>query len=104
MNESGVSFVNVFELPAGEVDAFLVQWRERAQLMRDTQGVRDFRLHRAKLPNSRFQLVNVAHWDSVEAYEAAIANPAFVAALRDVPEFVAASPALYDVVEEYDRS
>ena len=32
MVEKGVTFINVIELPAAEVDAFVVQWRERAML------------------------------------------------------------------------
>jgi heme-degrading monooxygenase HmoA len=104
MDENGVTFMNVIELPAVEVDGFVEQWRERAKLMRDAPGFRDSRLHRAKLPNTRFQLVNVAHWDSVEAWESAIANPAFQTAVRGVPGVVTPNPALYDVVVEYEQS
>ncbi|MBO0850109.1 MAG: antibiotic biosynthesis monooxygenase [Pseudonocardia sp.] len=103
MVENGVTFINVIELPADEVDAFVEQWRERAKLMRDAPGFRDSRLHRAKLSSSRFQLVNVAHWDSAEAWEAATASPAFRAAVRGVPGDVTPNPALYDVVVEYER-
>lgn len=103
MVENGVTFINVIELPADEVDAFVEQWRERAKLMRDAPGFRDSRLHRAKLSEARFQLVNVAHWDSAEAWEAATANPEFQAAVRGVPGGVVPNPALYDVVVEYER-
>lgn len=103
MVEKGVTFINVIELPADKVDAFIVQWRERAMLTADTPGFRDFKLHRAQLSDSRFQLINVAHWDSVEAYEKAIAGPAFVEAMRHVPGFVNASPALYDVAVEFEK-
>jgi heme oxygenase (mycobilin-producing) len=49
-----VTLINVFEVPAEEVDAF-----------------RDTRLHRAVSPQARFQLVNVAHWDSQAQLDAA---------------------------------
>ncbi|MFD8492919.1 antibiotic biosynthesis monooxygenase family protein [Amycolatopsis sp. NPDC059657] len=104
MVEKQVTFINVIELPAAEVDAFIVQWRERAMLTTTTPGFRDFRLHRAKLSDARFQLINVAHWDSEEAYRDAIADPAFRAAMRGVPGFVSASPALYDVVVEHEKA
>jgi heme-degrading monooxygenase HmoA len=104
MVEKGVTFINVIELPAEEVDAFVEQWRERAKLMRDAPGFRDSRLHRAKLPDARFQLVNVAHWDSAEAWETAATNPAFQAALRGVSRAVAPNPAIYDVVVEYEQT
>ncbi|NIH80320.1 antibiotic biosynthesis monooxygenase family protein [Amycolatopsis viridis] len=103
MVENGVTFINVIELPADEVDAFVEQWRERAKLMRDAPGFRDSRLHRAQLPDTRFQLVNVAHWDSAEAWEAATGQPGFRAAMRGVPGVVSPNPALYDVVVEFER-
>ncbi|GHF14501.1 putative monooxygenase [Amycolatopsis deserti] len=103
MVENGVTFINVIELPADEVDAFVEQWRERAKLMRDAPGFRDSRLHRAKLPDARFQLVNVAHWDSAEAWRSATTNPAFQAAVGGVPGSVVPNPALYEVVVEYER-
>jgi quinol monooxygenase YgiN len=103
MVEKGVTLINVFELPADEVDTFVEQWRVRAKLVGDAPGIRDFQLHKAKLPDTRFQLVNVAHWDSVEALEAAMANPAFQKALATVPDFVTAHPAVYDVVVEYQQ-
>ena len=103
MSEKGVTFINVFEIPADKVDAFIEQWKVRAKIMQDAPAVRDYRLHRAKLSDTKFQLVNVAHVDSVEAYEAAIARPAFQEAMGNVPSFVNASWALYDVVAEYDR-
>ncbi|MER6138599.1 antibiotic biosynthesis monooxygenase family protein [Streptomyces sparsogenes] len=101
--KESVTFINVIELPADEVDTFVEQWRERAKLMRDAPGFQDSRLHRAKLPDARFQLVNVAHWDSTEAWEAATANPAFRSAVRGVSDAVTPNPALYDVVVEYHQ-
>ncbi|MFI5611886.1 antibiotic biosynthesis monooxygenase family protein [Amycolatopsis sp. NPDC051903] len=101
MNEKGITLINAFEIPADEIDAFVEQWRERAKLMRDAPGFRDTRLHRAKLADARFQLVNVAHWDSVEAWQAATENPAFRTSVGTVSSAVTANPALYDVVAEY---
>jgi heme-degrading monooxygenase HmoA len=103
MDENGVTFINVIELPADAVDAFLEQWQERAKFMRDAPGFRDSRLHRAKLPGARFQLINIAHWDSAQAWQTATADPAFQAAIRGVPGAVAPNPALYDVVVAYEQ-
>lgn len=101
MSDDGVTFINVFEIPAEQIDGFIEQWRERAKLMRDAPGFRDVRLHRALLPDTRFQLVNVAHWDSVEACEAAGANPTVVASVDTARTVASANPALYQVVAEY---
>ncbi|WP_280234383.1 antibiotic biosynthesis monooxygenase family protein [Nocardia cyriacigeorgica] len=101
MTDQGVTFINVLEVPGEQVDAFIEQWRERAALMRTAPGFRDVRLHRALLPDARFQLVNVAHWDSAQACEAAGMNPAVVASVDDARKIASANPGLYEVVAEY---
>ncbi|MFC9968898.1 DJ-1/PfpI family protein [Nocardia ignorata] len=97
----GVTFVNVIELPAERIDEFVEQWRGRAALMRTAPGFRDVRLHRAIVPGAQFPLVNIAHWDSIEACEAAGLNPAVVASVDEAREVAIAHPALYRVVAEY---
>lgn len=75
--EAAVTLINVVEIPADQIDRFMVGWKQRADTMSTLPGFRDYALHQALLPESRFQLVNVAHWDSREAFEAAMANPEF---------------------------
>jgi len=68
-------------------------------------GFVDTRLHRALSPQTRFQLVNVAHWESREAMEAATADPEFQqrisAAIADPRVPIAANPALYQIAVEF---
>ncbi|WP_063058926.1 antibiotic biosynthesis monooxygenase family protein [Nocardia sienata] len=97
----GVTFVDAIELPAERIDEFVRQWRDRAAHMRTAPGFRDVRLHRAILPDARFQLVNIAHWDNAEACEAAGPNPAVVASVDEARAIATAHPALYRVVAEY---
>ncbi|WP_407549056.1 antibiotic biosynthesis monooxygenase family protein [Streptomyces sp. Pv4-95] len=102
---SSVTFINVFEVAAEHVDAFVARWERRAALMSTKPGFLDTRLHRARASDSRFQLVNVAHWESQEAWEAATADPDFRertrAAREDERLPVTASPSLYDVAVEF---
>jgi heme oxygenase (mycobilin-producing) len=86
MSTEPVTLINVFEVPAEQVDAFIALWRDRAAIMSRQPGFRDSRLHRAISSDTRFPLVNVAHWDSQEAWQAAAANPEFQAALRELAE------------------
>jgi heme oxygenase (mycobilin-producing) len=94
-------FVNAIEIPPEQVDAFVAGWRDRAEFMRRQPGFRDYRMLRAVLPDSRFQLINVARWDSQDAFGAATADPEFQAALRalnDNPDFdLQPNPGLYRV-------
>ncbi|MFD0000537.1 antibiotic biosynthesis monooxygenase family protein [Nocardia sp. NPDC127526] len=102
MTDQGVTFINAIELPADRIDEFIEQWRARAALMRTAPGFRDVRLHRALLPGARFQLVNVAHWDSAEACEAAGMNPAVVASVDEARQVASANPGLYEVVAAFE--
>lgn len=98
-----VTLINVFEVAAEDVDSFIEKWQVRAAIMAAAPGFRDSRLHRALTADARFQLVNVAHWDSAEQWQAAQSSPAFVASLnelRDQAFTFTASPALYGVVTE----
>jgi hypothetical protein len=61
---SPVTLINVFDVPAEHVEAFIAAWRERAALMSTKPGFLDTRLHRALSPQTRFQLVNIAHWET----------------------------------------
>lgn len=101
-HDGPVTLINVFEVPVEQVEAFVEQWRVRAQIMADAPGFRDTRLHRAVSPQARFQLVNVAHWDSQAQLNAAQNNRAFqdrLRALRADPELrFTANPVVYEVV------
>jgi heme-degrading monooxygenase HmoA len=104
-NNSPVTLINVFEVPTGHVDAFIARWRERAALMSTKPGFLDSRLHRALSSQTRFQLVNVAHWESREAYRAATADTEFQdqirAAVADSEVPISSYPALYLVAVEF---
>lgn len=101
MADTPVTFINVFELPADQVDTFAEGWRERERFMSTMPGFRDSTLHRAVSGDARFQVVNVAHWDSADAFRAATAHPEFRELIRKVatdPNVkVTANPALYEV-------
>ena len=100
--QSYVTLINVFEISPDDVEPFLHDWQERAQFLGRQPGFRSLRLHRALTPDARFQLVNVAEWDSAEALEAATAQDFFQeSAQRSMRKFAAAAhPAVYRVVIE----
>ena len=97
-----VTFINVFEVPVEQIDTFIAHWLELAKIMSTAPGFCDTRLHRALSSQTRFQIVNVAHWDSRQAWEAATANPDFQERLRALAEDTevqfSANPALYEIV------
>lgn len=66
-----VTFINCFEVPAGRDEDFLVLWGEVNAYMAAQPGYVDHRLHRAVSQQARYRFVNVAHWDSADAWRAA---------------------------------
>lgn len=105
-HDGPITIINVFEVPAEQVDKFIAWWRARAEIMAAAPGFRDSRLHRAVSSPARFQVVNFAHWDSQAAHDAASgATQDHVRALREDPELrVSANPATYEVVAELGGS
>ncbi|MGW4050212.1 antibiotic biosynthesis monooxygenase family protein [Streptomyces sp. NPDC004779] len=105
---TSVTFINIFEISAEHVDAFVAQWEQRAALLSTKPGFLDFRLHRARSSETRFQLVNVSHWESREAWEAATGDPEFRervhAAQGDPLTPVTSSRGLYDVAVGFSAS
>ncbi|MGH9212763.1 MAG: antibiotic biosynthesis monooxygenase family protein [Acidimicrobiales bacterium] len=105
---SVVTVINQFEVPVERVDTFIAQWRERAALMSAKPGFLDALLHRAISPRARFQVVNIAHWEDVEAWQTATADLEFrqhssaVAAHSEL--VLAASSAAYEVAVELSGS
>jgi heme-degrading monooxygenase HmoA len=102
MDSEPITLINIFEIPQAEVDAFVQGWQERAAFLSRQPGFRSLRLHSALSPDTRYQLVNVAEWDSAEALHAATSQDFFQqSAQRSMQEFaVTAHPAIYRVAIE----
>ncbi|MCF2434868.1 antibiotic biosynthesis monooxygenase [Streptomyces thinghirensis] len=72
-----MSFINIFEVSADHLDAFITEWEQRAALLSTKPGFIDSRLHRAHRAETRFQLVNCLTGRAGEAWEAGTADPEF---------------------------
>ena len=92
-----VILINPFSVPRGKEDEFLAMWREIAERVKDAPGFIDTRMHRSLDPDAEFRFVNVARWESAEAWRAAFAG----FKQRDIGAPVEAHPALYEIVAEY---
>ena len=96
MNREPVVLINAFEVPEGADEAFLEAW-ERARAFLGTQeGYLSTRLHRSLSPSADFRWVNVAVWQSPQAFQAATAQPGFT----DAPVPFPFHAALYEVARE----
>ena len=95
--ESGEAavLINLFEVAAGEDEAFVRAWERARDYLRGRPGYLDTRLHRSVLPGADFRFVNVARWESAGAFRAATESAGFQGVAR-MP--YRAHPALYRVV------
>ena len=92
-----IVLINTFEVEPGKGDAFFDAWRRVSRVMEARPGFIHTRLHRA-LAGSRF--VNVAEWESQEAFAAALTSSEFQEAVVALRELGKESPALYEVAYE----
>lgn len=59
-----VVLINVFEVPAGMENAFIEWWKRSSEALQKEQGFIDAQLHQSHKPDTRFQFINIAHWET----------------------------------------
>ena len=93
---ANVVLINPFEVPEEQPDkAFLAGWQQAAEYLRQQPGFISTRLHRAISSDATFRFVNVAEWESPQAFQQAVASEGFVQLTRGRAP---SHPALYEVV------
>lgn len=98
-----VLLINPFTVFDGREAAFLELWDQTEAIFRAAPGYGSARLCRAlgDQPSGRpapFTHVNVAEWESAEAYRAALANPALRRLGGRYPAVSTFNPALYEII------
>ena len=91
-NSSSVTLINLFEVEPDQDERFIAGWQAAREQLSRRPGYLDTTLHRALNDDVDFRFVNVSHWASADAFQAAITDPAFRATAR-LP--YPAHPALY---------
>ena len=67
-----VTLINAFEVPADKVDETVAFWERSRDFLQQQPGYISTRLHQAISPDAKFQLINVAEWESPAAFQEAI--------------------------------
>ncbi|MGH9278936.1 MAG: antibiotic biosynthesis monooxygenase family protein [Acidimicrobiales bacterium] len=87
-----------YEVDPDDCDLFLESWRRANSHLADQPGLVSTTLHRATSANPRFRFVNVANWETGDAFRAATLSVAFQEASGELSAYpIAAS--VYEVLE-----
>ena len=66
-----VVLINAFEVPVGDDERFVAGWERARSLLSEQPGYLETTLHRSLSPDAEFRFVNVARWETAEAFQAA---------------------------------
>ncbi len=92
-----VTPINAFIVPADKEAEAIVFWEQAAEFMKQQPGYVSTALHRAILPDAKFKLVNIAKWESVDAFKKASVALRTTSGIKPVDGVVPA-PSLYEVI------
>jgi len=94
-----VTLINVFEVPEGEIDASIAAWEEARDFLSDQPGYISTALHQSLQPDARFQLINVARWETEQDFAEAIERMRREEVFPEI-EGLRTNAALYRVIRE----
>ena len=97
-----VILINPFVVPPGEEDKFIKEFAEVSEKFKSMPGFIDANLHRSINPEAPYAFVNVAHWESLQAFKSALTSPEFKEMHKNFHYQGKAS--VYEVVKEYDHN
>ncbi|WGV26852.1 antibiotic biosynthesis monooxygenase family protein [Halotia branconii] len=90
-----VTLINSFIVPENREAEFLKNWQKTAEVFSHTSGFIETHLHRnIGVGDGTFKFVNIARWESVEAWRSATENYSDEHSLSDIK----AHPALYESI------
>ena len=95
----GVVLINPFVVPPDALDETIAMWEQARAFLATQPGYISTKLHRAVSPDAQYLLINVANWESIETFQAAIAAMQQQAALPKIAGVIPA-PQLYKVIRE----
>ncbi|KPJ95586.1 MAG: antibiotic biosynthesis monooxygenase [Gammaproteobacteria bacterium SG8_11] len=93
-----VTVINPFEVPQGREQEALSMWDTFAEYFRKQPGYISTKLHKALTSDAKFHLVNIAEWESAEAFQATLSNPELQEIARKLPNDIPHYPGLYEAV------
>ncbi len=97
-----VILINPFIVPLGEEEEFVKKYSEVSEMFKSAPGFINAKLHRSLNPHAPFAFVNIARWESLAAFKAAVTSPEFKEIHKNFHYEGKAS--LYEIAKEYNGS
>ena len=92
-----VVLINPFEVPADKAGDFIAAWEATREFLWTQPGYIETALHQSLTPGADFLFVNIARWETPEAFRAAIGSAGMRAAAAGLAGYPP-HPSLYRVV------
>lgn len=97
--DNGVTLINPFVVQSGSLEETLDMWEKAREFLKDQPGYISTKLHRSLAPDARYQLINVAQWESAALFKQAVSKMREADILPRIAG-VTAAPQLYTVVRD----
>lgn len=92
-----ITLINVFEVPQGQYEAAVDMWVQSRDFLQTQPGYISTALHKSIGPDAKFQLINIAKWESAEAFQAASKAMRETSGIKPV-KGLKFTPGLYQVI------
>lgn len=92
-----VVLINTFTVPADVLEETIVYWEQARDFLKTQPGYVSTKLHQSLSPDAKYLLVNVAEWESADAFKAATTLMQSSASLPTI-NGVVPGPQLYKVI------
>ncbi|MEJ2143413.1 MAG: antibiotic biosynthesis monooxygenase [Gammaproteobacteria bacterium] len=93
-----ITVINPVEVPEGRENEALEMWEAFAEYFRKQPGYISTKLHKALNPDAKFHFINIAEWESADAFQAAISNPELMDVAKNLPDDIPHYPGIYEVI------
>lgn len=94
-----IILINPFEVPENKLEESVIYWEACRDYLKKQPGYISTKLHQSIKTGTKFQLINVAEWESAKAFTEASKKMALELGVKP-PEGLKANPSLYTVISE----
>ena len=97
ITDNTYTLINAFEVPKDKLEESILHWEHGRNFLKKQPGYISTALHQSINVDARFRLINIAKWESVETFTAAI-KKMYAEPSTSKIEGLTPNPALYKVI------